>query len=139
MSIIQEFREFAVRGNVVDLAVGIMIGGAFGKIVNSLVNDLVMPPISLLLQGVNFRDLRVVLRTDAEGEVLSAIGYGQFLQNALEFLVIALAVFAFVKAMNRLRRRFEGQKEQEVVKLPSEEVLLLREIRDAVQKTSVKK
>lgn len=139
MSIIQEFREFAVRGNVVDLAVGIMIGGAFGKIVNSLVNDLVMPPISLLLQGVNFRDLRVVLRTDAEGEVLSAIGYGQFLQNALEFLVIALAVFAFVKAMNRLRRRFEGQKEQEVVKLPSEEVLLLREIRDAMQKTSVKK
>lgn len=139
MSIIQEFREFAVRGNVVDLAVGIMIGGAFGKIVNSLVNDLVMPPISLLLQGVNFRDLRVVLRTDAEGEVLSAIGYGQFLQNALEFLVIALAVFAFVKAMNRLRRRFEGQKEQEVVKLPSEEVLLLREIRDAMQKTSAKK
>lgn len=139
MSIIQEFREFAVRGNVVDLAVGIMIGGAFGKIVNSLVNDLVMPPISLLLQGVNFRDLRVVLRTDAEGEVLSAIGYGQFLQNALEFLVIALAVFAFVKAMNRLRRRFEGQKEQEVVKLPSEEVSLLREIRDAMQKTSAKK
>lgn len=134
MSIVQEFREFAIRGNVVDLAVGILIGGAFGKIVNSLVNDVVMPPISLLLQGVNVRDLRLVLRVNAEGEVLSSIGYGQFLQNALEFFVIALAVFVFVKAMNRLRRRFEGQKEQEVAKLPSEEVLLLREIRDALKR-----
>jgi large conductance mechanosensitive channel len=134
MSIIQEFREFAIRGNVVDLAVGILIGGAFGKIVNSLVNDVVMPPISLLLQGVNVRDLRLVLRTNAEGEALSSIGYGQFLQNALEFFVIAMAVFVFVKAMNRLRRRFEGQKEQETAKLPSEEVLLLREIRDALKR-----
>ncbi|MBP9747500.1 large-conductance mechanosensitive channel protein MscL [Patescibacteria group bacterium] len=134
MSIIQEFREFAIRGNVVDLAVGILIGGAFGKIVNSLVNDVVMPPISLLLQGVNVRDLRLVLRTNAEGEALSSIGYGQFLQNALEFFVIAMAVFVFVKAMNRLRRRFEGQKEQEAAKLPSEEVLLLREIRDALKR-----
>lgn len=134
MSIVQEFREFAIRGNVVDLAVGILIGGAFGKIVNSLVNDVVMPPISLLLQGVNVRDLRLVLRVNAEGEVLSSIGYGQFLQNALEFFVIALAVFVFVKAMNRLRRRFEGQKEQEAAKLPSEEVLLLREIRDALKR-----
>lgn len=134
MSIIQEFREFAIRGNVVDLAVGILIGGAFGKIVNSLVNDVVMPPISLLLQGVNVRDLRLVLRTTAEGEALSSIGYGQFLQNALEFFVIAMAVFAFVKVMNRLRRRFEGQKEQEAAKLPSEEVLLLREIRDALKR-----
>ncbi len=134
MSIIQEFREFAIRGNVVDLAVGILIGGAFGKIVNSLVNDVVMPPISLLLQGVNVRDLRLVLRTNAEGEALSSIGYGQFLQNALEFFVIAMAVFAFVKVMNRLRRRFEGQKEQEAAKLPSEEVLLLREIRDALKR-----
>ena len=134
MSIIQEFREFAIRGNVVDLAVGILIGGAFGKIVNSLVNDVVMPPISLLLQGVNVRDLRLVLRTNAEGEALSSIGYGQFLQNALEFFVIAMAVFVFVKAMNRLRRRFEGQKEQEAAKLPSEEVLLSREIRDALKR-----
>lgn len=134
MSIIQEFREFAIRGNVVDLAVGILIGGAFGKIVNSLVNDVVMPPISLLLQGVNVRDLRLVLRTNAEGEALSSIGYGQFLQNALEFFVIAMAVFVFVKVMNRLRRRFEGQKEQETAKLPSEEVLLLREIRDALKR-----
>lgn len=134
MSIIQEFREFAIRGNVVDLAVGILIGGAFGKIVNSLVNDVVMPPISLLLQGVNVRDLRLVLRTNAEGEALSSIGYGQFLQNALEFFVIAMAVFVFVKAMNRLRRRFEGRKEQETAKLPSEEVLLLREIRDALKR-----
>jgi len=83
---------------------------------------------------VNVRDLRLVLRTNAEGEALSSIGYGQFLQNALEFFVIAMAVFVFVKAMNRLRRRFEGQKEQEAAKLPSEEVLLLREIRDALKR-----
>lgn len=137
MSILKEFKEFAMRGNVLDLAVGVIIGGAFGKIVNSLVNDLIMPPIGFALKGVNFRDLAIVLQRDPEGNPVASIGYGAFLQNTLEFLIIAFAVFLLVQAINRLRKRYEQGKEHmsSPPPPPSEEVLLLREIRDALYKT----
>ncbi len=129
-----EFKEFAMRGNVMDLAVGVIIGGAFGKIVTSLVNDLVMPPIGFVLQGINFRDLQLVLKRDLEGNPTAAIGYGAFLQNVLEFLIIALTVFLVVQAINRLRKRNEKKQEQLPPPPPSEEIVLLREIRDALRK-----
>lgn len=133
MSFLKEFREFAVRGNIVDLAVGVIIGGAFGKIVTSLVNDLIMPPIGYVLKGIDFRDLALVLARDAEGKPAAAIAYGAFLQNALEFLIIAFAVFLLVKGINRLRRKKEEEAPANPT-APSEEVLLLREIRDGLGK-----
>ncbi len=114
-----------------DLAVGVIIGGAFGKIVTSLVNDLVMPPIGFLLQRVNFRDLAIVLARDENGTPAASIGYGSFLQNVLEFFIIACAVFLLIQALNRLRRT---QKEPPTTPVqPSEEVKLLQEIRDALR------
>lgn len=131
MKIFKEFREFAARGNVMDLAVGVIIGGAFGKIVTSLVNDLIMPPIGFILRRVNFRELAVVLARDEMGAPTVSIGYGSFLQNVLEFLIIAFTVFLLVKAINRLYRK---QKQQSATAPePSEEVLLLREIRDVLK------
>lgn len=134
MPIIREFREFAVRGNVLDLAVGVIIGGAFGKIVNSLVNDLVMPPIGWALQGVSFRDLRFVLGRNAEGEVISAVNYGNFFQVSVEFVVIAITIFFFVKAVNRFRRKQDEVVKKEEKQDPAEDIVLLREIRDALKK-----
>ena len=134
MSFLKEFREFAVRGNIIDLAVGVIIGGAFGKIVTSLVNDLIMPPLGFVLRGINFRDLALVLARDAEGKPVAAIAYGAFLQNALEFVIIAFAVFLLVKAINRLHRKKKEEEAPTVPPGPSEEVLLLREIRDGVGK-----
>ncbi|MEX2482009.1 MAG: large-conductance mechanosensitive channel protein MscL [Gammaproteobacteria bacterium] len=131
MSVLSEFKEFAVKGNVVDMAVGIIVGAAFGKIVSSLVNDVVMPPIGLLLGGVNFSDLAVVLK-EAEGEVAAvAINYGVFIQTVLDFVIVAFAIFMAIKAMNSLQRA----REQEVVPEAaapelSAEVKLLAEIRD---------
>ena len=120
MSIVKEFQEFAVKGNMVDMAVGIIIGGAFGKIVTSLVNDVIMPPIGLLLGGVNFRDLAVTLKAgteatvDAAGAAVAAVpavtlNYGAFVQTVVDFLIVALAVFMMVKAINSLRRKQESQ------------------------------
>jgi large conductance mechanosensitive channel len=112
MGIIAEFREFAVKGNAVDLAVGIVIGAAFTKIVNSIVNDLIMPPVGLLLGGTDFSNLKVVLKKgglDAAGKAIPevAIHYGQFVNVVLEFLIVAIAVFIVVKAFNTLRQRSE--------------------------------
>lgn len=132
MNIMKEFREFATRGNVMDLAVGVIIGGAFGKIVTSLVNDLIMPPIGFLMRRVNFRDLAFVLARDEAGVPTVSIGYGSFLQNVLEFLIIAFAVFLLVQAINRLYKK--KAQTQEVAPTPSDEVVLLREIRDALNK-----
>lgn len=134
MKFFSEFKEFAVRGNVVDLAVGVIIGGAFGKIVTSIVNDIVMPPIGFVLQGINFRDLAFVLRRDAEGKAVAQIAYGAFLQNVLEFLIIAFAVFVLIQAINRLRKRYEKKQEQLPPVPEPEDILLLREIRDALKK-----
>lgn len=113
MSLLSEFRDFAVKGNAIDLAVALVIGAAFTKIVNSIVNDLVMPPIGLLLGGVNFKDLRFILKEgslDTLGKELPevAIRYGSFINVLIEFLIIALAVFIVVKVFNNLRKRSEA-------------------------------
>ncbi len=110
MSIIGEFREFAVKGNVVDMAVGIIIGGAFGKIVTSLVNDVIMPPFGVLLGGVDFKDLAITLKAatvDAAGAAVPAVtlNYGTFVQTVIDFLIVAWALFILVKAVNVLRRK----------------------------------
>lgn len=128
---LKEFKEFAVKGNVIDLAVGVVIGGAFGKIVTSLVNDLIMPLMSVLTGGINFKDLKFVLK-EAQGD-LSAVtlNYGMFIQNIIDFLIIAFSIFLFIKLINKLKKQ-EPAKPAEVKK-PSEEVLLLQEIRDLLK------
>ncbi len=107
MGFVSEFKEFALKGNVVDLAVGIIIGAEFGKIVNSLVNDVIMPPIGYLINGVDFKDLKVVLKAadplTKAAEV--AINYGAFLQSTFNFIIVAVSVFMMIKAMNSLRKR----------------------------------
>ena len=111
MSILKEFRDFAIKGNVVDMAVGIIIGAAFGKIVSSLVQDVVMPPIGLLLGGVDFSNLRITLKdavaaTDTTAAVEAvALNYGTFINTVLDFLIVAFAIFVVIKQMNRLKRQ----------------------------------
>lgn len=112
MKIVQEFRQFALKGNVVDMAVGIIIGAAFGKIVSSMVNDLIMPPLGLLIGGVDFTDLKVILKdagVDQAGTAISAVtlNYGTFIQTALDFVIMAFAIFLMIKAMNNLKRKEE--------------------------------
>ncbi|NUM69219.1 MAG: large-conductance mechanosensitive channel protein MscL [Ignavibacteriaceae bacterium] len=99
----KEFKEFAVKGNVVDLAVGVIIGAAFGKIVSSLVEDVIMPLVGILLGGADFRSLQLVLKTDADGKVLSAIRYGVFINHVLDFLIVAFTIFLVIKGFNKLR------------------------------------
>lgn len=114
MKILQEFREFAVKGNVIDLAVGVIIGGAFGKIVTSLVNDIIMPPIGYLLGEIDFKDLKLPLgtATDTSSEI-TYISYGAFINTVLDFLIVALCIFFMVKGINQLRRITEKEKEKE--------------------------
>ncbi len=148
MGLLKEFKEFAMRGNVVDMAVGIVIGAAFGKIVSSLVANVVMPPIGMLLGGVDFSDLKVVLK-EGVGEVLDpatgdvvtaavpevAISYGLFFNTVLDFVIIAFAIFMVIKAMNTASKRFQKQEEEKPAEpaKPSEEVVLLTEIRDSLR------
>lgn len=134
MSLLKEFREFAVKGNVVDLAVGVIIGGAFGKIVSSLVNDVIMPPIGLLIGGVDFKDLSIVLKQAQEGAEAVTLKYGAFLQNVFDFLIIAMAVFAMVKFINNLKRAPAPVEEPKKAPEPSAEEKLLTEIRDLLKK-----
>jgi large conductance mechanosensitive channel len=134
MSIFSEFREFIARGNVVDLAVGVIIGGAFGKIVTSLVNDIVMPPIGLVTGGVDFSQLKIVLKAaDAAAKKPEvAIAYGSFVSTALQFMIVAAAVFLIVKGVNRLRRAPPPEPAAPPAPTPSE--TLLGEIRDLLAK-----
>jgi large conductance mechanosensitive channel len=104
MSVLAEFKEFAVRGNVIDLAVGIVIGTAFGKIVNSLVNDVIMPPIGILINGVDFKALGVILKHGPDPQTNVTLNYGNFIQTVIEFVIIAWCVFLMVKVLNRIRR-----------------------------------
>ena len=104
MSILQEFKAFAMRGSVVDLAVGVIIGAAFGKIVSSLVNDVLMPPIGLLLGGVDFSNLAVTLRSAADGSAGVMLRYGVFINSVIDFLIVAFVIFLVVKLMNSLKR-----------------------------------
>jgi large conductance mechanosensitive channel len=129
MSILSEFREFAVRGNVVDLAVGVIMGGAFGKIVSSLVNDVVMPPIGLAVGGMDFTSLVLTLREAEGGKPAVAIRYGNFLQTSFDFLLVALSVFALVKLVNRLHRPAPTPAPAE----PPKQEVLLAEIRDELR------
>lgn len=137
MSIVSEFKEFAMRGSVVDLAVGVVIGAAFGNIVTAFVDKVIMPPIGLLIGGVDFADWVITLRqatVDAAGEEIPAvvIGIGEFLNAVIQFLIIAFAIFMVIKGINRLKRKQVAEVE-EAPEAPAEDVLLLREIRDSLK------
>ena len=136
MGMMTEFKEFAMRGNVIDLAVGVVIGGAFGKIVTALVDKVIMPPIGLLIGGVDFSKLAITLKAasvDAAGQEVPAVvlAYGEFINAVVQFVIVAFAIFIVVKAINRLHREAPPEAAPEA---PPEEVLLLREIRDALRK-----
>ncbi|MEO9590168.1 large conductance mechanosensitive channel protein MscL [Rhodopirellula bahusiensis] len=154
MGMVQEFKEFALKGSVIDLAVGVVIGGAFGGIVKSLVSNIIMPPINLLTarSGVNFKEAALKIETespklDDAGKVIEGEGagmvvqdypilnYGPFVQTIFEFLLIAIALFVAIKLINAARSHMEGEPEEEEVAKPSEDIQLLREIRDALQKS----
>ena len=131
MSMMSEFKSFAMRGNVVDMAVGIVIGAAFGKIVSSFVNDVLMPPIGMMMGGVEFSDLAVVLKAATEETAAVTLNYGAFIQTVLDFVIIAFAIFMVVKAMNNMKKK-EEEKPKAPPK-PSAEVELLTEIRDSLK------
>lgn len=127
----KEFKEFAIKGNAIDLAVGVIIGGAFGKIVSSIVNDLLMPIIGIFLGGVNFNNLKYVIKP-AQGTIPeSAIQYGNFLQSVVDFTIIAFCIFLIVKAINHLRKKEDTPP---TLPKPSKEEILLTEIRDLLAK-----
>ena len=130
---IEEFKKFAMRGNVVDMAVGVIIGGAFGKIVTSVVNDLVMPVLGVLVGGVNFTDLKLTLK-DGETVVSPAVtlNYGNFLQSTFDFLIIAFSIFMFIKLINKLSRKKE-EAQPATPPAPPADVQLLTEIRDLLK------
>ena len=133
MSMMSEFKDFAMRGNVVDMAVGIVIGGAFGKIVSSFVADVLMPPIGLLLGGVDFSDLAITLKDAADGAEAVLLKYGVFIQTIVDFLIIAFAIFMVVKAMNTVMKKEEEPEPEPAPPEPSAEEKLLTEIRDALK------
>ncbi|MDP3478156.1 MAG: large-conductance mechanosensitive channel protein MscL [Desulfoprunum sp.] len=131
MQILKEFKEFAVKGNVIDMAVGIIIGAAFGKIVSSLVADVVTPPIGLLLGGVDFSNLAVTLKAAADGAPAVMLSYGKFIQAMVDFTIVAVAIFMMIKAINALKRKEEVA--PEAPPEPTKEELLLTEIRDLLK------
>lgn len=133
MSFVKEFREFAVKGNVVDMAVGIIIGAAFGKIVTSFVNDIITPPLGYLIDGVDFTDLAVTLPAIQDGRDPVTINYGAFLQTTFDFLIVALAIFIVIKMINRLKRKEEAAPSTPPPP-PSRQEVLLEEIRDLLKK-----
>lgn len=124
---LKEFKEFAMKGNVLDLAVGVVIGGAFGKIVTSLVNDIIMPIIGVLTGGLDFKGLKLVINSSL------TLNYGMFIQNIVDFIIVAFSIFIFIKVINRLKRE---RKVEEIVKetpKTPEDILLLQEIRDLLK------
>lgn len=158
MGLVKEFKEFALKGNVLDMAIGIIIGAAFGTVVSSLVNDVVTPPLGKLIGGVNFSELRIslgettamveekgpdgkpVLAEDGKPKLVAQtkeayISYGRFLQALFNFVIVALAVFAMVKVINNAKSRMESPGEDETTPAPPEDIQLLREIRDALNKS----
>lgn len=132
MSMLNEFKAFAMRGNVVDMAVGIIIGAAFGKIVSSFVGDVIMPPLGLLVGGVDFTNLAIVLKAASGSTPAVILGYGKFIQTVLDFLIVAFAIFLVIKAMNTLKRKEEEQ--PAAPPPPSSEEKLLAEIRDLLKR-----
>lgn len=131
MSMLKEFKDFAVRGNVIDMAVGIIVGAAFGKIVSSFVSDVVMPPIGLLIGGVNFTELAITIKEASEGAKAVTLNYGAFIQTVVDFTIIAFAIFMAVKAINSLKKKAEAA--PTAPPAPSKEELLLTEIRDLLK------
>lgn len=138
MGIISEFKEFAVKGNMVDMAVGIIMGGAFGTIIKSLVDDVLMPPIGMLMGGVDFSQLKLVLKdasVDAEGNAIEAvaINYGLFINAIIAFLIVAFALFILIKGMNNMKKRMEEEEAAAPPPEPPRQEVLLEEIRDALK------
>ena len=138
MGFLKEFKAFALKGNVMDMAVGVIIGGAFGKIVTSLVNDIIMPPIGLLIGGVDFTNLKLVIKKaviEGGAEVAPAVtwNYGAFIQQVVDFTILAFCVFMMVKVMNKLMRKEEKKPAPAAPPAPSKEELLLTEIRDLLK------
>ena len=131
MGMIKEFKEFAVKGNVVDMAVGIIIGAAFGKIISSLVGDVIMPPIGVMLGGVDFSKLSYIVKEAVENKPAVVISYGKFIQTVIDFTVIALSVFVGIKAINTLKKKEEAAPATPAP--PSNEETLLAEIRDLLK------
>ena len=131
MSMVKEFKEFAMRGNVVDMAVGIVIGASFGKIVASFVSDVLMPPIGMLLGGVDFSDLMITLKSAAGETPAVVVKYGVFINTVLDFLIVAFAIFMVIKGMNSLKKKQEEA--PAAPPTPSKEEQLLTEIRDALK------
>jgi len=146
MGIVKEFKEFAVKGNMLDMAVGIIIGGAFGKIISSLVNDVLMPPLGMLLGKVDFTGLKAVLQKGQDAVMDGAaiikpavsevsINYGMFIQNIIDFLIVAFSIFLVIKAMNNLKKKEQAAPPAPAAPPPpSEEAVLLKEIRDLLKK-----
>lgn len=131
MSVVQEFKEFAVKGNVVDMAVGIIIGAAFAKIVSSFVGDVIMPPIGVLVGGVDFSNLAITLREAVDKKPAVVISYGKFIQTVIDFTIIAFAIFAAVKGINALKKKEAAAPPAPAA--PSNEAVLLTEIRDLLK------
>ncbi len=128
MNMLKEFKEFAIKGNVIDMAVGIVIGAAFGKIVTSFVNDIIMPGVGLLVGGVNFDELTITLKQATDTAEAVTINYGSFLNTLINFIIIAFAIFIVVKQINRFKKKEEKDKK------PSDDIILLKEIRDELRK-----
>lgn len=142
MGMLKEFKEFAVKGNVIDLAVGVIIGAAFGKIVTSLVNDVIMPPVGLALGGMDFKDLALTLKEaemNAAGEVAVAavtINYGMFIQNVIDFIIVAFIIFLAIKGVNKMNSKEEKKEAAAPPPAPPKSEVLLEEIRDLLKKQS---
>jgi len=131
MSMMKEFKEFAMRGNVMDMAVGIIIGAAFGKIVSSLVNDVIMPPIGMLLGGIDFSDFSLTLKQAIGDTPAVVLKYGVFINTMIDFIIVALAIFLVIKGMNKLKRKEEAAPPEPPK--PSKQEILLTEIRDVLK------
>ena len=131
MTILSEFKDFAIKGNAVDMAVGIIIGASFGNIVSSFVQDIIMPPIGVLLGGVDFSDLAITIQQASQDIPAVAIKYGAFLQTVIDFLIVAFSIFMVVKAINSLKKPAEDSIKEEPA--PTKEQLLLTEIRDLLK------
>lgn len=133
MSFMKEFKQFAMRGNVVDMAVGVIIGAAFGKIVSSIVKDIIMPPIGFLIGGVDFSDLNISFKALKEGADPVTINYGIFLQTVIDFLIIAFVIFLLIKVINKFKRKEEAKPAPAPEPTPTKEEVLLTEIRDILK------
>lgn len=136
MSVIKELKDFMMRGNVVDMAVGVIVGGAFGKIVSSLVSDVVMPPIGVILGGVDFSDLKLTIQSATADTAAVSINYGSFIQTVFDFIIIATAIFFAIKAINTLKSKKEEA--PAAPPAPSKEEILLTEIRDLLKEQQKK-